>query len=174
MLNERSLNERDPCTLGSPARPSWCRCPSVRRQNNRKERASRLWPLSLLNTRLTFLRSPLNLSVKEISKTNSNASSLVMPVNQRANEITSEIHDLIHLSGPLTEDSVLRTLNARFINRDYFVSAPLFPRPPVLTCSLAADEHRPSSTVDQLVPEHRQSADAEQHAPRSVQVSTTT
>ncbi|RWS15743.1 unconventional myosin-IXb-like protein [Dinothrombium tinctorium] len=58
---------------------------------------------------------------KEISKSSSNVSSVVMPSIQRTNDVTSEIHDLIHLSGPLTEDAVLRTLNARFINKEYFI-----------------------------------------------------
>ena len=33
-----------------------------------------------------------------------------------------EVEDLIHLSGPLTEDAVLRTLSARFCAVNYFVS----------------------------------------------------
>lgn len=33
-----------------------------------------------------------------------------------------EVHDLIHTNGPLTEDSVLRTLHARFFQKQYFVS----------------------------------------------------
>lgn len=34
----------------------------------------------------------------------------------------TEVRDLIHLPGPLTEDAVLRTLHARFFSREYFVS----------------------------------------------------
>lgn len=33
-----------------------------------------------------------------------------------------EMEDLIHLSGPLTEDAVMRTIQARFENGKYFVS----------------------------------------------------
>ncbi|RWS31912.1 unconventional myosin-IXb-like protein [Leptotrombidium deliense] len=58
-------------------------------------------------------------NAKKICKSSSNVSSVVMP-SARTNEITSEIHDLIHLSGPLTEDAVLRTLSARFLNKEYF------------------------------------------------------
>lgn len=32
------------------------------------------------------------------------------------------MEDLIHLQGPLTEDAVMRTLQARFNERKYFVS----------------------------------------------------
>ena len=34
----------------------------------------------------------------------------------------SEIQDLIHLEAPITEDSIMRTLQARFFNQKYFVS----------------------------------------------------
>lgn len=33
-----------------------------------------------------------------------------------------EMEDLIHLSGPLTEDAVMKTMQARFENGKYFVS----------------------------------------------------
>ncbi|XP_022237040.1 unconventional myosin-Vb-like [Limulus polyphemus] len=33
-----------------------------------------------------------------------------------------DVHDLIHLPGPLTEDAVLRTLHTRFFNREYFTN----------------------------------------------------
>lgn len=35
---------------------------------------------------------------------------------------TSEMNDLIHLLGPLTEDAVMKTLHARFNEKKYFVS----------------------------------------------------
>ena len=35
----------------------------------------------------------------------------------------AEIEDLIRLEGPLTEDAVLRTLQARFLNNNYQVHA---------------------------------------------------
>jgi hypothetical protein len=35
----------------------------------------------------------------------------------------AEVQDLIHLESPLTEDDVMRTLQARFFNQKYFVSA---------------------------------------------------
>lgn len=38
------------------------------------------------------------------------------------NSVYAETEDLIHLPGPLTEDAVLRTLQARFFNQDYFTS----------------------------------------------------
>ena len=34
----------------------------------------------------------------------------------------SELRDLIHLEGELTEDSVVRALQTRFFNQKYFVS----------------------------------------------------
>jgi dachs protein len=34
----------------------------------------------------------------------------------------SDLEDLIHLTGPLTEDAVLRALQARFAATNYFVS----------------------------------------------------
>lgn len=34
----------------------------------------------------------------------------------------TEVRDLIHLPGPLTEDAVLRTLHARFFSREYFTN----------------------------------------------------
>ncbi|GIY51471.1 myosin-51 [Caerostris extrusa] len=36
--------------------------------------------------------------------------------------VCAEVQDLIHLPGPLTEDAVLRTLHARFFNREYFTN----------------------------------------------------
>lgn len=33
-----------------------------------------------------------------------------------------DMDDLIHLLGPLTEDAVMKTLQARFIEKKYFVS----------------------------------------------------
>ena len=35
----------------------------------------------------------------------------------------ADVHDLIHLKQPATEDDVLRTLQARFVNQKYFVSS---------------------------------------------------
>lgn len=37
-----------------------------------------------------------------------------------------DMDDLIHLPGPLTEDAVMRTLNARFNDNKYFVSIHFF------------------------------------------------
>lgn len=34
----------------------------------------------------------------------------------------SEMEDLIHLTGPLTEDAVMKTLQARFLEKKFFVS----------------------------------------------------
>ncbi|XP_076338486.1 unconventional myosin-Va-like isoform X2 [Tachypleus tridentatus] len=34
----------------------------------------------------------------------------------------ADVHDLIHLPGPLTEDAVLRTLHTRFYNKEYFTN----------------------------------------------------
>ena len=34
----------------------------------------------------------------------------------------ADVHDLIHLPQPISEDLVLRALQARFFNRNYFVS----------------------------------------------------
>lgn len=36
--------------------------------------------------------------------------------------LAKDMEDLIHLQGPLTEDAVMRTLQARFNERKYFVS----------------------------------------------------
>ena len=33
-----------------------------------------------------------------------------------------EVDDLIHLGGPLTEDAVLKTLHARFMTQQFYVS----------------------------------------------------
>ncbi|KAH8028349.1 hypothetical protein HPB51_016172 [Rhipicephalus microplus] len=41
--------------------------------------------------------------------------------NQGGTKSCAEVRDLIHLTGPLTEDAVLRTLHARFFCREYFV-----------------------------------------------------
>lgn len=38
------------------------------------------------------------------------------------NDRSKEMDDLIHLQGPLTEDAVMRTLQARFNDGKYFVS----------------------------------------------------
>ena len=38
----------------------------------------------------------------------------------------ADVHDLIHLPQPITEDLVLRALQARFFNRNYFVSIRIF------------------------------------------------
>ncbi|XP_023237398.1 unconventional myosin-Va-like isoform X1 [Centruroides sculpturatus] len=38
------------------------------------------------------------------------------------NDACAQVHDLVHLSGPLTEDAVLRTLTARFYNGEYFTN----------------------------------------------------
>ena len=38
----------------------------------------------------------------------------------------TDIHDLIHLAGPLTEDAVLKCLQARFCANQYFVSSFFF------------------------------------------------
>lgn len=35
---------------------------------------------------------------------------------------TSEMDDLIFLSGPITEDAIMKTLQARFNEKKYFVS----------------------------------------------------
>lgn len=35
----------------------------------------------------------------------------------------SNVDDLIHLAGPLTEDAVLKTLQARFYSDEFFVSS---------------------------------------------------
>ncbi|XP_064477928.1 myosin-I heavy chain-like [Ornithodoros turicata] len=43
--------------------------------------------------------------------------------------ICPEVPDLIHLPGPLTEDAILRTLHARFFNREYFTNVG-----PILVC----------------------------------------
>jgi len=41
---------------------------------------------------------------------------------QQGNSSPKDMQDLIHLSGPLTEHAVMRTLQARFNERRYFVS----------------------------------------------------
>lgn len=41
--------------------------------------------------------------------------------------LAKDMEDLIHLQGPLTEDAVMRTLQARFNERKYFVSKRFFP-----------------------------------------------
>lgn len=38
---------------------------------------------------------------------------------------TSDMDDLIHLLGPLTEDAVMKTLHSRFNEKKYFVSSSL-------------------------------------------------
>ena len=43
-------------------------------------------------------------------------------VSNQGSKPVTEIDDLIHLAGPLTEDAILRTLQARFMERHYFVS----------------------------------------------------
>lgn len=50
----------------------------------------------------------------QTSNTNNNS-------NNHNNNL-AEVHDLIHLPGPLTEDALLRTLYQRFYNKSYFVS----------------------------------------------------
>ena len=43
-----------------------------------------------------------------------------------SNELSPiEMNDLIHLMGPLTEDAVMKTLQARFNEKKYFVSSKL-------------------------------------------------
>ncbi|XP_075739430.1 unconventional myosin-IXb-like dachs isoform X3 [Rhipicephalus microplus] len=42
--------------------------------------------------------------------------------NQGGTKSCAEVRDLIHLTGPLTEDAVLRTLHARFFCREYFTN----------------------------------------------------
>ena len=42
----------------------------------------------------------------------------------RNKNVYSDVHDLIHLPGPLTEDALLRALQARFLSKEYFVSFP--------------------------------------------------
>lgn len=43
--------------------------------------------------------------------------------NNAPNELSPiEMNDLIHLMGPLTEDAVMKTLQARFTEKKYFVS----------------------------------------------------
>lgn len=37
--------------------------------------------------------------------------------------LPKDMEDLIHLQGPLTEDAVMRTLQARFNEKKYFVSS---------------------------------------------------
>ncbi|GFY45184.1 unconventional myosin-Vb [Trichonephila inaurata madagascariensis] len=43
-------------------------------------------------------------------------------VGMMRHSVCAEVQDLIHLPGPLTEDAVLRTLHARFFNREYFTN----------------------------------------------------
>lgn len=42
--------------------------------------------------------------------------------------LAKDMEDLIHLQGPLTEDAVMRTLQARFNEKKYFVSNKFFNR----------------------------------------------
>lgn len=64
-----------------------------------------------------FLNQKLFLFHKDIRKKNSAAADPVV------SELTSiDMDDLIHLLGPLTEDAVMKTLQARFIEKKYFVS----------------------------------------------------
>lgn len=44
--------------------------------------------------------------------------------NNNANELSTchDMDDLIHMLGPLTEDAVMKTLQARFNEKKYFVS----------------------------------------------------
>ncbi len=42
-------------------------------------------------------------------------------MRSRTSRLT-ELHDLIHLDPPLSEDAILRTMQARFFNQKYFVS----------------------------------------------------
>lgn len=50
---------------------------------------------------------------------------VITPNRTMANTQTispKDIEDLIHLQGPLTEDAVMRTLQARYDSKKYFVS----------------------------------------------------
>ena len=47
----------------------------------------------------------------------------------------TELEDMIHLPGPLTEDSVLKTLQARFYKGQYYVSRVSYKTIPVYTFS---------------------------------------
>jgi len=49
-------------------------------------------------------------------------SSELMPGLRNNDNILSDINDLIHLPGPLTEDCILRTLHARFYAKEYFTN----------------------------------------------------
>lgn len=42
--------------------------------------------------------------------------------NSAQKTLPKDMEDLIHLPGPLTEDAVMRTLQARFADGKYFVS----------------------------------------------------
>lgn len=43
-------------------------------------------------------------------------------LTRKTENILSDVQDLIHLPGPLTEDAVLRTLHARFYMKEYFTN----------------------------------------------------
>jgi hypothetical protein len=52
----------------------------------------------------------------------SKSSSIGMSKIRKQENIYTEVHDLIHLLGPLTEDSLLRALHSRFISKEYFTN----------------------------------------------------
>lgn len=64
-------------------------------------------------------------SIAEIRKKNGYFASNNNPNINNSGLTSSDMDDLIHLLGPLTEDAVMKTLQARFNEKKYFVSCAL-------------------------------------------------
>ena len=52
-------------------------------------------------------------------------STTLMAAPRKAEYVYNEVNDLIHLSGPITEDSLVRALHSRFVAKQYYVSSQL-------------------------------------------------
>lgn len=74
----------------------------------------------------TLRRVPPEIVANEIiTKPHSRIISPSKTVTSPHKILAKDMEDLIHLQGPLTEDAVMRTLQARFNERKYFVSKQL-------------------------------------------------
>jgi hypothetical protein len=50
-----------------------------------------------------------------------NVSAALIEAKKMNENISNDVYDLIHLSGPLTEDCIVKALDARFLSQEYFV-----------------------------------------------------
>lgn len=70
----------------------------------------------------SFIFLFLSLFAANMCRFGPNVSEALIQVKKLNENISNDVYDLIHLQGPLTEDCVVKTLNARFLAQEYFVS----------------------------------------------------